>query len=242
MSNEKFKHPSSFIPFSFKEYVNETVGNGADYHRDFIHQIIIDESRFIPKYLISSINTFNRKGNTLFKEKGNFQLKGRDEQINNLKEAQFLLDVENENLKEFEVNKSDLLDKGIEIGLYDKPEKNGSNLLQKITIDPYYLENLIRNNNRIFFPVEVIDLMKRLEYKFLDSTLNILHFRLINYRHFQHLKFKDEKSRIVVAPKSEYGNSSSEFSGSYASDVAGYSDDAINDAFEGDPDNYWNID
>lgn len=38
--------------------------------------------------------------------------------------------------------------------------------------------------------------------------------------------------------KSHYG----EFAGSYAQDVAGYSDDVINDAFEGDPDNYWNID
>ena len=33
-----------------------------------------------------------------------------------------------------------------------------------------------------------------------------------------------------------------EFSGSYAQDVMGYSDDVINDAFEGDPDAYWNID
>lgn len=33
-----------------------------------------------------------------------------------------------------------------------------------------------------------------------------------------------------------------QFIGSYAQDVAGYDDDTINDAFEGDPDNYWNID
>ena len=33
-----------------------------------------------------------------------------------------------------------------------------------------------------------------------------------------------------------------EFAGSYAQDVMGYSDEAIYDAFEGDPDNYWNID
>lgn len=37
---------------------------------------------------------------------------------------------------------------------------------------------------------------------------------------------------------SHYG----EFEGSYAQDVMGYSDDVINDAFEGDPDAYWNID
>ena len=40
----------------------------------------------------------------------------------------------------------------------------------------------------------------------------------------------------------EYGSHYGEFAGSYAQDVMGYSDDVINDAFEGDPDNYWNID
>lgn len=38
------------------------------------------------------------------------------------------------------------------------------------------------------------------------------------------------------------GQSYGEYAGSYAQDVMGYSDDVINDAFEGDPDNYWNID
>ncbi len=40
----------------------------------------------------------------------------------------------------------------------------------------------------------------------------------------------------------DYGTHYGEFAGSYAQDVMGYSDDVINDAFEGDPDNYWNID
>ncbi len=34
----------------------------------------------------------------------------------------------------------------------------------------------------------------------------------------------------------------SEYAGTYAHDVAGYSDAEINDAFDGDPDAYWNID
>ena len=33
-----------------------------------------------------------------------------------------------------------------------------------------------------------------------------------------------------------------EYAGSYAQDVMGYSDEDINDAFDGDPDAYWNID
>jgi hypothetical protein len=40
----------------------------------------------------------------------------------------------------------------------------------------------------------------------------------------------------------DYGSHYGEFAGSYAQDVMGYSDDVINDAFEGDPDAYWNID
>lgn len=40
----------------------------------------------------------------------------------------------------------------------------------------------------------------------------------------------------------DYGTHYGEFAGSYAQDVMGFSDDVINDAFEGDPDAYWNID
>ena len=42
--------------------------------------------------------------------------------------------------------------------------------------------------------------------------------------------------------KDDYGSHYGEYAGSYAQDVMGYSDDVINDAFEGDPDAYWNID
>ena len=40
----------------------------------------------------------------------------------------------------------------------------------------------------------------------------------------------------------EYGTHYGKYAGTYAQDVAGYSDDVIDDAFEGDPDAYWNID
>ena len=39
-----------------------------------------------------------------------------------------------------------------------------------------------------------------------------------------------------------YGSHYGEYAGSYAQDVMGYSDDVINDAFDGDPEAYWNID
>jgi hypothetical protein len=40
----------------------------------------------------------------------------------------------------------------------------------------------------------------------------------------------------------DYGTHYGEYAGSYAQDVMGYSDDVIGDAFDGDPDAYWNID
>lgn len=40
----------------------------------------------------------------------------------------------------------------------------------------------------------------------------------------------------------EYNTHYGEYAGSYAQDVEGYSDDVIDDAFDGDPDAYWNID
>ncbi len=39
-----------------------------------------------------------------------------------------------------------------------------------------------------------------------------------------------------------YGNNYGEYEGSYAQDVMGFSDDEIADAFDGDPEAYWNID
>ena len=40
----------------------------------------------------------------------------------------------------------------------------------------------------------------------------------------------------------DYGTSYGKYAGTYAQDVEGYSDDVIDDAFDGDPDVYWNID
>lgn len=40
----------------------------------------------------------------------------------------------------------------------------------------------------------------------------------------------------------DYGTRYGEYAGTYALDIAGYSDDVINDAFDGKPEAYWNID
>lgn len=40
----------------------------------------------------------------------------------------------------------------------------------------------------------------------------------------------------------DYDEYESEYAGTYAHDVAGFSDDDIDTIFDGDPDTYWNID
>lgn len=54
--------------------------------------------------------------------------------------------------------------------------------------------------------------------------------------------YHKSSKRTVYDSNEGYGQSFGEYAGSYAQDVMGFSDDVINDAFEGDPDNYWNID
>lgn len=53
---------------------------------------------------------------------------------------------------------------------------------------------------------------------------------------------KDNHSDNYDVNVDDYGTNYGAYAGSYAQDVEGYSDDVINDAFDGDPDAYWNID
>lgn len=56
---------------------------------------------------------------------------------------------------------------------------------------------------------------------------------------------KEERQAAAQADSySSYDNewTYSKYRGSYAQDEMGFSDQTIDDAFEGDPDNYWNID
>lgn len=60
-------------------------------------------------------------------------------------------------------------------------------------------------------------------------------------------RYTDDSSEYASSYNRSYENDYGdehyeEFSGTYAQDVAGYSDEDIYDAFDGDPDAYWNID
>lgn len=55
----------------------------------------------------------------------------------------------------------------------------------------------------------------------------------------------EKHNRSISDPYEEeepYDSHYGEYAGSYAQDVMGYSDEVIDDAFDGDPDAYWNID
>ena len=62
------------------------------------------------------------------------------------------------------------------------------------------------------------------------------------------LNFASSKKEIAMDYEEDYydefeayGTFYGEYTETYAQDVAGYYDDVINDAFDGEPDAYWNI-
>lgn len=65
-----------------------------------------------------------------------------------------------------------------------------------------------------------------------------LRFNLENGVLYNHITYEEHNVHF----DDDYGSHYGEYAGTYAQDVAGYSDDVINDAFDGEPDAYWNID
>ena len=65
------------------------------------------------------------------------------------------------------------------------------------------------------------------------------HYSDIINDNYGEMDFDDREYNVY---EDHYGTHYGEHAGSYAQDVMGYSDDEINDAFDGEPDAYWNID
>lgn len=87
-----------------------------------------------------------------------------------------------------------------------------------------------QNKNRTSTRVEKQGFAKEVYFKDLNSKL-------------ENDEITDEDDRYEdYDDYNDYGTSYGEYAGSYAQDVMGYSDDVIDDAFDGDPDAYWNID
>lgn len=73
-----------------------------------------------------------------------------------------------------------------------------------------------------------------------DSLHNSMYNAI--FKEFNHICNVDDDYDDYDDYDDGYGTHYGEYAGSYAQDVMGYSDDVINDAFDGDPDAYWNID
>jgi hypothetical protein len=54
--------------------------------------------------------------------------------------------------------------------------------------------------------------------------------------------YEDYEICLDESYEEEYRTYYGKYAGTYAQDIVGYSDDVIDDAFDGDPDAYWNID
>lgn len=89
---------------------------------------------------------------------------------------------------------------------------------------------------------------KALQYTRVESDEKIFEFHFTNRRLMPNGYQREKDAEIHKNMNNykslqEYRESTyNEYNGSYAQDVMGYSDQDIDDAFEGDPDAYWNID
>lgn len=82
-------------------------------------------------------------------------------------------------------------------------------------------------------------------FNFYGKPYNSIFFDEDNIRKqipFTSLEDKEEEYDLYGNDIYEERPTYSEYNGSYAQDVMGYSDQLIDDVFEGDPDAYWNID
>ena len=70
-----------------------------------------------------------------------------------------------------------------------------------------------------------------------DGNRHEVYFHNLNS--FLPIRFKEE---YAMKDDDGYGSHYGDFAGTYVQDVAGWSDDVIYDALDGEPDAYWNID
>ena len=98
---------------------------------------------------------------------------------------------------------------------------------------------IINKRGEIVLPTEYDDIWTFYNKNQLRST------KVIKGRHGSRFFFDTGRLVNNMARQpfdNRYGKNYEEYAGSYAQDIMGYSDDVINDAFDGEPDAYWNID
>lgn len=105
---------------------------------------------------------------------------------------------------------------------------------------------IINRDGNITIPVEYNEIWNFYPYKKSNftSTRVLKKDGEISEFDFMYGKlYTDPKDNVCQYHQDDaYGCRYGEYAGTYAQDIAGYSDDVINDAFDGNPDAYWNID
>ena len=114
--------------------------------------------------------------------------------------------------------------------ILDFGKHEGKSVIYVASVDPSYLDWCILNIPEFYLADDAIN---SLITELPQLTISDLVLETNGKKPMRYAESGEE---------AEDGPTWDDYEGSYAHDEGGYDDDTINDAFEGDPDNYWNID
>lgn len=127
----------------------------------------------------------------------------------------------------------------------------GLSLADVLDINPSYLSWCVKHCTGVIFQLQdkVIEEIKIVYPHFLMDALfesmRIWHLHRSNYQQYEGENYiDDEELNDEEYDDTDYDNTPTydRYSGSWAQDIEGYSDDDIDTIFDGDPSAYWNID
>lgn len=118
----------------------------------------------------------------------------------------------------------------------------GKTIAELLDIQPSYINWCIVNLDHFFMDNETITAIKKQTPQFVLST-EAAKIQIEKNRKWI-LKQISKNSRRDYFDDHNYNSNSTyeNYSGSYAQEIEGYSDQDIDDIFDGDPSAYWNID
>lgn len=124
----------------------------------------------------------------------------------------------------------------------------GKNLFEVLLTNPTYLYWCINNIDNFSISTKVLQQIKEMFPSFIITESFGCHIHIhdvINTEENDDFtnNYDDEETELYDYDSYNYEEDTYEkYSGSYAQDVMGYSDDDIDTIFDGDPTAYWNID
>lgn len=125
----------------------------------------------------------------------------------------------------------------------------GFSMADILDLEPSYVEWCMKNCTGMEFLMydEVIDQIKIAYPKFcMDDRFERIRNNRLRFRHeypeFEDDDFESDEQDDIFSLRCDEYPSYDKYSGSWAQEEAGYSDDDIDTIFDGDPLAYWNID